>query len=68
MNVRSAEIDNHKAYMCCAKLESSLPKVVVRQWEKKLQQETSEKFVDIIVQNAEQQKKLYFQSLQMFGK
>jgi hypothetical protein len=69
MNVRSAEIENHKGNMCCAKLkdEASLPKVPLRPWEKKLQQETSEKSVDVITQNAKEQEKLYFQSLQMFG-
>ena len=70
MNVRSAEIDNHKGNMCCAKQrdEVNLPKVPIRQWEKKLQQETSEKSVDVITQNAEEQEKLYFQNLQVFGR
>ena len=70
MNVRSAEIENHQAKMCCAKQhdDASLPKVPVRQWEKKLQQETSEKSVDVILQNAEEQEKLYFQSLSVFGR
>lgn len=69
MNVRSAEIENHKVNMCCAKLgkEDTLPKVSLRQWERRLQQETSEKSVDAIVKNAKEQEKLYFQSLQMFG-
>ena len=70
MNVRSAEIENHQAKMCCAKQshDASLPKVPARQWEKKLQQETSEKSVDVIVRNAEEQEKLYFQSLHVFGR
>ena len=70
MNVRSAEIENHQAKMCCAKQnhDASLPKVPARQWEKKLQQETSEKSVGVIVQNAEEQEKLYFQSLHVFGR
>ena len=70
MNVRSAEIENHQAKMCCAKQnhDVSLPKVSIRQWEKKLQQETSEKSVDVIVRNAEEQEKLYFQSLHVFGR
>ncbi|XP_028398612.1 uncharacterized protein LOC114522180 [Dendronephthya gigantea] len=69
MNVRSAEVENHKVNMCCAKLgkETTLPKVPLRQWEKRLQQETSEKSVDAMVKNGEEQEGLYFQSLQMFG-
>lgn len=70
MNVRANEIATHGARMCCAKLkdEASLPKVPVRQWERKLQQETSEKSVDVVVHSAQEQEKSYFQSLRVFGR
>ena len=70
MNVRSAEIENHRVNMCSAKLkdESGLPNVPVRHWEKKLQQETGEKSVDVLIQKAEEQERFYFQNLLVFGR
>lgn len=63
-------MDNHKTYMCSAKLtrEVNKPEISVRTWEKKLQQETAEKSVDVIMQKVQQQEELYFESLQHYGK
>ena len=60
----------HKTHMCSAKhtKTASIPQVPLRTWEKKLQQEISEKSVDVIVQRAEEQEKLYYQSLRLYGK
>ena len=66
--VRSSELDIHKSYMCTTKHTYTIDhKVEVRQWEKRLRQETGEQSVDKLAQTAEDQVKFYYKSLPQHG-
>lgn len=67
--VRTAELEEHKTYMCTAKHPNTATKhkAEIRAWEKKLQQDTSEKSVDKLVMTANEQVKECFKVLPQHG-
>jgi len=68
--VRTSELEEHKSYMCTSKHPNTAVKhkAEIRAWEKKLQQETSEKSIDKLVLTANEQLQECFKVLPQHGK